>query len=245
MTLNGADANCGDYIAFATALPAPQAAAAASSPAPKEKEAGKGLRYAVSKGLCAEAARLTAADLDGGRDPLALVREEIIPALDDVGKGFEAKTLFLPQLMMSAVAAEAAFREVKARAAANPAMRRCAVVLATVKGDVHDIGKNIVKLLLENYGYQVTDLGRDVPPEAVLEAVTRLRAPLCGLSALMTTTVPAMRDTIALIHREAPWCKVMVGGAVLTEAFAREIEADAYARDAMAAVRCAEALTAE
>ena len=245
MTLNGADANCGDYIAFATALPAPQAAAAASSPAPKEKEAGKGLRYAVSKGLCAEAARLAAADLDGGRDPLALVREEIIPALDDVGKGFEAKTLFLPQLMMSAEAAEAAFREVKARAAANPAMRRCAVVIATVKGDVHDIGKNIVKLLLENYGYQVTDLGRDVPPEAVLEAVTRLRAPLCGLSALMTTTVPAMRDTIALIHREAPWCKVMVGGAVLTEAFAREIEADAYARDAMAAVRCAEALTAE
>ena len=243
LTLNGMDANCADYIGFAAALPAPQTAAAPSTAAPKETVPGKGLRYAVSKGLCAEASRLAAADLDGGRDPLALVQEEIIPALDDVGRGFEAKTLFLPQLMMSAEAAEAAFREVKARAAANPAMQRCAVVLATVKGDVHDIGKNIVKLLLENYGYQVTDLGRDVAPEAVLEAVRRLKAPLCGLSALMTTTVPAMRETIALIHREAPWCRVMVGGAVLTEAYAKEIGADAYAKDAMAAVRCAEALT--
>ena len=245
LTLNGMDPNCGEYISFATNLPAPQATAAqVQASTPKEAASqGKGLRYAVSKGLCAEAGRLAAADLDAGRDPLALVQEEIIPALDDVGKGFEAKTLFLPQLMMSAEAAEAAFREVKARAAANPAMQRCAVVLATVKGDVHDIGKNIVKLLLENYGYQVTDLGRDVSPEAVLDAVVRLHAPLCGLSALMTTTVPAMRDTIELIHREAPWCKVMVGGAVLTEAYAQEIGADAYAKDAMAAVRCAEALT--
>ena len=124
-------------------------------------------------------------------------------------------------------------------------MKRCAVVLATVKGDVHDIGKNIVRLLLENYGYQVTDLGRDVPPETVLEAVIRLHAPICGLSALMTTTVPAMAETVDLIHREAPWCKVMVGGAVLTEAFAAEIHADGYGRDAMAAVRCAERFEAE
>ena len=119
------------------------------------------------------------------------------------------------------------------------------MVLATVKGDVHDIGKNIVKLLLENYGYQVTDLGRDVPPEAVLEAVTRLRAPLCGLSALMTTTVPAMEETIALLHAQAPWCRVMVGGAVLTEDYAARIGADGFARDAMAAVRLAERMEAE
>lgn len=244
LTLNGMDDNCGGYIALATTLPQTQPVQT-GTPRAAEQPAGKGLRYAVSKGLCAEAARLAAADLDAGRDPLALVQEEIIPALNDVGAGFEAKTLFLPQLMMSAEAAEAAFGEVKARAAADPAMRRCPVVLATVKGDVHDIGKNIVRLLLENYGYQVTDLGRDVSPETVLEAVKRLRAPICGLSALMTTTVPAMAETISLIHRETPWCRVMVGGAVLTEAYAAEIHADAYARDAMAAVRCAERLEAE
>ncbi|MBQ6174763.1 MAG: homocysteine S-methyltransferase family protein [Clostridia bacterium] len=246
LTLNGMDANCADYIAFASALPQTQPAAApAASAQPKEVPGGKGLRYAVTKGLCADAARFASEALDRGREALALVQEEIIPALDDVGRGFEAKTLFLPQLMMSAEAAEAAFREVKARASAASAMKRCAVVLATVKGDVHDIGKNIVRLLLENYGYQVTDLGRDVPPETVLEAVIRLHAPICGLSALMTTTVPAMAETVDLIHREAPWCKVMVGGAVLTEAFAAEIHADGYGRDAMAAVRCAERFEAE
>ena len=139
-------------------------------------------------------------------------------------------------------AAEAAFREIKAAMGGQTQAARCAVVLATVRGDVHDIGKNIVRLLLENYGYAVTDLGKDVPPETVLAAIQRLHAPLCGLSALMTTTVPAMAETVTLIHREAPWCKVMVGGAVLTEAYARSIGADGYAPDAMAAVRLAEKL---
>ncbi len=245
LALNGMDEHCARYIAHAASLPAMQPAAAAGAPAsPAQTASGKGLRYAVLKGLCAEASRTASSELDAGRDPLALVQEEIIPALNEVGEGFEVKTLFLPQLMMSAEAAEAAFREIKARAAADPAMQRCPIVLATVKGDVHDIGKNIVRLILENYGYRVTDLGRDVPPEAVLDAVVRLHAPICGLSALMTTTVPAMEETIALIHREAPWCRVMVGGAVLTEAYAAQIGADAYARDAMAAVRCAEALEA-
>ena len=114
------------------------------------------------------------------------------------------------------------------------------VVIATVKGDIHDIGKNIVRLLLENYGFEVTDLGRDVAPETVLEAGERLHAPVCGLSALMTTTVPAMAESVALLHERAPWCRVMVGGAVLTEEYAKEINADGYGKDAMAAVRVAE-----
>ena len=114
------------------------------------------------------------------------------------------------------------------------------MVLATVRGDVHDIGKNIVRLLLESYGFRVSDLGKDVPPAQVLAEVRRLQAPCCGLSALMTTTVPAMAETIALLHREAPFCRVIVGGAVLTEAYAREIGADAYAADAMETVRLCE-----
>ncbi len=245
MALKGLDENCADYIAFASALPKLQAVAPAG-PFQTAPEMGSALRRAVLKGLRSDASRLTAEALAGGADPMALVNGEIIPALDDVGRGFEAKTVFLPQLMMSAEAAEQAFGEIKkALGAKGGGTARCAVVMATVRGDVHDIGKNIVKLLLENYGYQVSDLGKDVPPEAVLAEVKRLRAPICGLSALMTTTVPAMAETVALIHREAPWCKVMVGGAVLTEAYAKEIGADAYAKDAMAAVRCAEALTDE
>ena len=117
-------------------------------------------------------------------------------------------------------------------------------MLATVKGDIHDIGKNIVRLLLESYGFAVTDLGKDTPPEVILDAVVRLHAPMCGLSALMTTTVPAMEETIALIHREAPWCRVIVGGAVLTQEYADRIGADAYAPDAMACVRIAESIEA-
>ena len=247
-TLTGRDENCGEYIRYAGSLPvreasAPSAGKVSAGPA----EETKGLRRAVIKGLCREAGRLAKEALDGGRDGLALVREEIIPALDEVGRGFEAKTIYLPQLMMSAEAAEAAFTEIKARAAGRGGgqPKKCRVVLATVKGDVHDIGKNIVKLLLENYGFEVTDLGRDVPPETVLEAVERLRALVCGLSALMTTTVPAMAETVALLHERAPWCKVMVGGAVLTEDYAREIGADGYGRDAMAAVRLAERFAQE
>ena len=242
-TLTGRDENCGAYIRFAGELPAMQAVSPAAPAAAGTKKTGaKGLRRAVVKGLCREAGSLAREALAAGQDGLELVKNEIIPALDEVGRGFEEKKLFLPQLMMSAEAAEAAFREIKEKTAGQaegqPSKGR--VVIATVKGDIHDIGKNIVRLLLENYGFEVTDLGKDVAPETVLEAVERLHAPVCGLSALMTTTVPAMAETVALLHKKAPWCRVMVGGAVLTEEYAKEIHADGYGRDAMAAVRLAE-----
>ena len=245
-TLTGRDENCGNYIGFAGSLPALQAAAAPAAVGAAPKETGaKGLRRAVVKGLCREAGTLAREALEAGQDGLELVKSEIIPALDEVGRGFEAKRLFLPQLMMSAEAAEAAFREIKARTAgqAEGQPSKGKVVIATVKGDIHDIGKNIVRLLLENYGFEVTDLGKDVAPETVLEAVRRLHAPVCGLSALMTTTVPAMAETVTLLHEQAPWCRVMVGGAVLTKEYADEIGADGYGKDAMAAVRLAEQFT--
>ena len=242
-TLTGRDENCAAYVKFAGELPAMQAVSPAvpAGAAPQETGA-KGLRRAVVKGLCREAGALARTALENGEDGLELVKNEIIPALDEVGQGFEAKRIFLPQLMMSAEAAEAAFKEIKAKAAgqAEGQQSKGKVVIATVKGDIHDIGKNIVRLLLENYGFEVTDLGKDVSPETVLEAVERLHAPVCGLSALMTTTVPAMAETVALLHEKAPWCRVMVGGAVLTEEYAKEIHADGYGRDAMAAVRLAE-----
>ncbi len=249
-TLTERDANCMDYIRFADTLPAKVAQAAAPTAGAVKAAGGEtgpqGLRRAVVKGLCKEAARLTREALDSGTEGLDLIQKEIIPALDEVGKGFEEKRIYLPQLMMSAEAAESAFAEVKARSAKTEKQEnRCRVVVATVKGDVHDIGKNIVKLLLENYGFEVTDLGKDVPPEDVLAAVEKLHAPVCGLSALMTTTVPAMAETVDLLHEKAPWCRVMVGGAVLTEEFARGIHADGYGRDAMASVRLAESFARE
>ena len=170
--------------------------------------------------------------------------EEIIPALDIVGRGFEAKTMYLPQLLMSAEAAKAAFEVIKTHVlqSENTMPAKCSFVLATVRGDIHDIGKNIVKLLLENYGFSVIDLGRDVAPETVLRAVEESHAPLAGLSALMTTTVPAMEETIRLLHEKAPWCRVVVGGAVLTQEYADSIGADRYAKDAMDTVRYAESV---
>ena len=238
LALSGFDENFSRYIAFAEAQDAPLAVSA-GKPKPAEATASD-LKGAIVKGLKERAAVLTR-ELLAERDPLSLVEHEIIPALDTVGEGFEKRTVYLPGLLMSAEAAKAAFEVIK-DAMGRIAATRCAVVLATVKGDIHDIGKNIVKLLLENYGFAVTDLGRDVPPEAVAEAVVRLGAPLVGLSALMTTTVPAMAQTIALLRERAPWCKVMVGGAVLTGDYAREIGADFYAKDAMSGVRYAEAV---
>ena len=173
-------------------------------------------------------------------EPMELVDRCLIPALDEVGERFDRGEYFLPQLMASAEAARSAFDVVRAHVPESAGAARGAVCLATVKGDIHDIGKNIVKMLLENYGFPVVDLGRDVDPGAVLEAARRHRADLVGLSALMTTTVPAMRETIELLHREAPGVKVMVGGAVLTPDYAREIGADFYAKDAAEAARIAE-----
>ena len=173
--------------------------------------------------------------------PLDIVNKEIIPALNIQGEGFEKKTVYLPGLLMSAEAAAAAFESVKEfMADSGEQVKKTAVVIATVKGDIHDIGKNIVKLLLENYGYSVIDLGRDVSPEEVLSAARESKAPLVGLSALMTTTAPAMAETVALLKKELPEVRVIVGGAVITEEYAKKIGADKYAPDAMEAVRYAE-----
>ncbi len=245
--LRGLDRNCAAYIRFAESLPAQVTPSVASAPAQTVPTGNAAeptpLQRAVIKGLRADATRLTE-ELLAAVAPLDIVRTEIIPALDAVGRGFEQKTVYLPQLLMSAEAAGDAFEVIKAsmRASAEPTPAKYPIVLATVKGDIHDIGKNIVRLLLENYGYAVTDLGRDVPPEAVVEAAVRLHAPLVGLSALMTTTVPAMEETIRVLRAAAPFCKIVVGGAVLTADFAARIGADHYAADAMETVRYAESL---
>jgi 5-methyltetrahydrofolate--homocysteine methyltransferase len=235
LLLAGMDENCMGYVANADRF---AAAASAAPVAEKTAENGSELQKAVEKGLAQKAEELTASFLDT-REPLDLVENELLPALDKVGKGFETGKLFLPQLLMSAEAAKAAFGKIKEKLPPG-AGGKGPFVLATVQGDIHDIGKNIVGLLLENYGYTVIDLGKDVPPETVLEAVTTHHAPLAGLSALMTTTVPAMEATVKLLREKAPWCKIVVGGAVLTEDYARDIGADAYGKDAMATVRYAE-----
>jgi 5-methyltetrahydrofolate--homocysteine methyltransferase len=141
---------------------------------------------------------------------------------------------------MSAEAAGAAFECIKSAMPVTDKTVKCRIILATVKGDVHDIGKNIVKLILENYGFEVVDLGKDVSPEKIVDEAVRLNARIVGLSALMTTTLPSMADTVSLLKQNAPWCKVMVGGAVLTEEYAKEIGADFYGKDATAAVKFAE-----
>lgn len=179
-------------------------------------------------------------ELLAATDPLAVINDELIPALDEVGARFEAGTYFLPQLMASAEAAGAGFDVIRAALPADAAASKGALCLATVKGDIHDIGKNIVRMLLENYGYRVYDLGRDVAPEDVLACVRAHDLKLVGLSALMTTTVKSMQETIELIHREEPEVRVFVGGAVLTAAYARAIGADFYAKDAAASARIAE-----
>lgn len=175
------------------------------------------------------------------RDPLEVINDVLVPALDEVGRRFEAGTFFLPQLMASAEAAKAGFETIReaSAAAGAPAESKGEVVICTVKGDIHDIGKNIVRMLLENYGFAVVDLGRDVDPRAVVDEVVSRRARLVGLSALMTSTVPAMAETIELLRDQAPWCKVVVGGAVLTPEYAQMVGADFYARDAMETVRIA------
>ena len=141
---------------------------------------------------------------------------------------------------MSAEASKSAFERIKESMSGGKTVNKCAFVIATVKGDIHDIGKNIVKLLLENYGFNVCDLGRDVSPEEVAKKTIELKAPIVGLSALMTTTVPAMEQTIKLLREKAPWCKIVVGGAVLNKEYADMIGADKYSKDAMETVRYAE-----
>lgn len=175
-----------------------------------------------------------------GHDAMFAINEVLVPALDEVGRRFEAGTFFLPQLMASAEAAKAGFETVRlASPSGTAAAGKGPVVLCTVRGDIHDIGKNIVRMLLENYGFEVIDLGRDVPPQTVADAVVERRARLVGLSALMTSTVPAMAETIDLLRERAPWCKVVVGGAVLTPEYAQMVGADFYAKDATETARIA------
>ena len=191
------------------------------------------LEEAVLRGLGAQVAEATRAAL-AHADALQVVNEKLIPALDRVGRLYEQEKLYLPQLINAANAACAGFDVVRQTilAQGGSSVSRGKIVLATVQGDIHDIGKNIVKVVLENYGYTVIDLGRDVAPETVVETVVREDARLLGLSALMTTTVSKMAETIAAVRRSRPDCKIMVGGAVLTADYAAEIGADFYARDA-------------
>lgn len=215
-------------------------------------EAGQGaapedeLSAAIERGLKDAAYQAVSALLEK-KEALDIINEQMIPALDRVGKGFEKGTVFLPQLLMSAEAAKAAFEVIKTRMDLSGQVqeKKGTVILATVKGDIHDIGKNIVKVLLENYGYDVVDLGRDVPPERIVEETIKGKVALVGLSALMTTTVPSMEETIRGLRESAPGTRVMVGGAVLTKEYARTIGADMYCRDAMASVNYAESIFAD
>ena len=208
---------------------------AETSPAPAAKPAASGMTLgaAISAGLKSEAASLTKSML-AEHEPMVIVNEHLIPALDAAGAEFEKGKIFLPQLISAASAAQGAFEEIKTFLSehSTETVNRGTIVLATVKGDIHDIGKNIVKILLENYGYQVIDLGKDVPYEDVVKATEQYHAPLVGLSALMTTTLPSMEGTIRLLREHCPWCQTVVGGAVLTPDYAEKIGADYYAKDA-------------
>ena len=237
--LKGLDENCAAYIenapSFTTFTSAPIAVEAKSAEAFKSE-----LQRSIVKGFKEKSGAITK-ELLKTTPPIEIVNNEIIPALDIVGEGFEQKRVYLPQLLMSAEAAKSAFEEIKTvLSGSENTTKKATFVIATVQGDIHDIGKNIVKLLLENYGFDVVDLGKDVPIDTVVETVVNRRAPLVGLSALMTTTVPAMEETIKRLRQEAPWCKIVVGGAVLTQEYADKIGADKYAKDAMETVRYAE-----
>ena len=242
--LKGMDENFVEYINFMSTR---QEVVSAKAPVQSAAEGAGAAEYAselqkaVAQGLKTKAAAITKNLLESA-EPLEIVKQDIIPALDKVGVGFEKKTVYLPQLLMSAEAAKSSFEVIKSHMLTQKGSMtvKCKFVIATVHGDIHDIGKNIVKLLLENYGFQVIDLGKDVPPEDVVKAVVESKAPLAGLSALMTTTVPAMEETIKQLRTAAPWCKVAVGGAVMTQEYADSIGADKYCRDAMETVRYAE-----
>ena len=226
LALSGLDENFREYIAFADEKNAVDISEATD------------LKYAIIKGLKVQAADHTR-ELIKKMSAIEIVNEFIAPALDTVGTEYEKKKIYLPSLLMSAEAAASAFDVIKA-SSKETKKTKCTVVLATVKGDIHDIGKNIIKLVLENYGFEVIDLGKDVPCEKILDAVLNKNAKILGLSALMTTTLPAMEETVRLVKRNSPKCKIMVGGAVLTEEYAKEIGADFYGKDAIEAAKYAD-----
>ena len=233
---------------FADRVPASTALAQAAKAAPAASAAEAeltgpyaALMKAVEKGLKGDAAAHTRALL-AEKQPLEVVDEALIPALDIVGAKYEKGTLFLPQLLQAASAAQSAFEEIKTAIAqkGEGSASKGRIVLATVKGDVHDIGKNIVRVILENYGFEVLDLGRDVPVETVVDTVREKDVHLVGLSALMTTTLKSMEETIAALRQAQLPCKIMAGGAVLTPEYAKKIGADYYAKDAAESARIAE-----
>lgn len=241
--LLGRDENCLRWIAKCAEL---QAAAPAAGEA---NQPGADLKRAIIHGLKDDARQAAATDIAGGKPPMSVVQDGIVPALEEVGGGFEKGRVFLPQLLMAADAAGAAFEAVRAalkaaKAASGETDDAVArpIIVATVKGDVHDIGKNIVRALLENYGFRVIDLGRDVAPEKIVESARESNAFLVGLSALMTTTVGAMAETIRQLKAAGLDCRTCVGGAVVTQEYADEIGADFYGKDAMRTVRIAESL---
>jgi len=233
LALSDMDENCLSYIDFASGDKATKVEI-------KETES---LKSAIIKGFSDSAKALTQKMCEE-KDGLKIINEEIIPALDEVGRGFEEKKVFLPTLLMSAEAAKSAFSVIKEKMSVteNEKPKRGEIILATVKDDIHDIGKNIVKVMLENYGFSVIDLGKDVPAEEIVKTAIEKNIKLVGLSALMTTTVGSMEKTIKLLREKNVDCKVVVGGAVLTEEYADMIGADKYARDAMETVRYAQSI---
>ena len=237
--LSDLDNVCERYINYATDLNDEKAPVVSDV----KKDAQEELIVCIVKGL-KDSVKAYTEELLKTREPLEIINNAIIPALDKVGDAFEKKQAFLPQLLISAEAAKTAFEIIKSRLSDGNKERskKCKIVLATVKGDIHDIGKNIVKVLLENYDYDVIDLGKDVPPELVATTAKEKGAKIVGLSALMTTTVPAMEETIKSVRREVPDAKIVVGGAVLTQEYADMIGADKYAKDAMETVRYAETI---
>ena len=237
------DPNCERYISRYSNAPAGVPAGKPGTPAhgPGGNTPGMHLAAAIEKGLRDDAHSITL-QLTEEKAPLDIINEELIPALNRVGDGFEKGTVFLPQLLMSAEAAKSAFAVLKEKMDKSGEVqeKKGTIVIATVKGDIHDIGKNIVKVLLENYSFDVIDLGKDVPPEKIVDTVLEKKAPLAGLSALMTTTVVSMEETIRQLWEKAPECRVMVGGAVLNQEYADMIGADFYGKDAMQSVHYAQ-----
>ncbi|MBO4630247.1 MAG: homocysteine S-methyltransferase family protein [Treponema sp.] len=246
--LLGLDENCAGYIEWINTVgeSIPLGSALQSSPTPSPRGSAPNtpsdspLKDSIIKGLKNDAANTTK-ELLKTEDSLSIINNHLIPGLDFVGKRFEQKTMYLPQLLMAAEAAKAAFAEIRdyMEKSGKKGAPKGKVIIATVKGDIHDIGKNIVKVLLQNYDFDVIDLGKDVPPETVVAACKKDKIKLVGLSALMTTTVAAMEDTIKLLRKECPWAKVCVGGAVMTQEYADKIGADFYGKDAMDTVRYA------
>lgn len=241
MALNGMDSSCAEYIDFFSDITL--AATSQKTEQKKDNEPEEPLVRAIVKGLKQQSFDLAKAMTEKSDiTPLEIINGYIVPALDIVGKLFEEKKLYLPQLLMSAEAASKAFDAVKSAIKDSGEKKGTKIILATVKGDIHDIGKNIVKVLLQNYGFDVTDLGKDVDPQKVLEKAKEEKAQLVGLSALMTTTTDAMAETVALLKKELPLVKTVVGGAVLTKEYAQLIGASYYAKDAMETVRYAQSL---